>query len=55
MSDVIVKELSKELINRANSVSFSGTRGNNSEHDYKIYVQKILKSERFKGKRPAWL
>lgn len=37
-----IKELSKDLIQRANSVSFNGTRGNNSEHDYKIYVQKIL-------------
>lgn len=37
-----IKELSKSQIARANSVSINGTRGNNSEHDYKIYVQKIL-------------
>lgn len=37
-----IKELNKDLIHRANSVSFNGTRGDNSEHDYKVYVNRIM-------------
>lgn len=40
---MIIKELNKELINRANSASFDGTRGTHSEQDYKTYVSEILK------------
>lgn len=39
---MIIKELNKDLIQRANAVSFNGTRGDSSEHDYKIYAQKII-------------
>ena len=40
---MIIKELNKEIINRANSVSFNGTRGTHSEQDYKTYANEILK------------
>lgn len=39
---MIIKELNKEIINRANSVSFNGTRGMHSEQDYKTYANAIL-------------
>lgn len=39
---MIIKELNKELINRANSASFDETRGTHSEQDYKTYVNRIL-------------
>jgi len=39
---VEIKELSKDLINRANGVSFGGKRGTNSEIEYKSFVEKIL-------------
>lgn len=37
-----IKQLNQELIKRANSVSFNGTRGDSSEHDYKVYVNRII-------------
>lgn len=37
-----IKQLNKDLIQRANSVSFNGTRGDKSEHDYKVYVNRIM-------------
>ena len=39
---MIIKELNKEIINRANSVSFNGTRGTHSEQSYKTYANEIL-------------
>lgn len=40
--NITVKELDKGLIQRANSNSMGGTRGDGSEHDYKVYAQRIL-------------
>lgn len=37
-----IKQLNKDLIQRANSVSFTGTRGDSSEHEYKVYVNRIM-------------
>lgn len=37
-----IKELNKELVRRANSVSFNGTRGDASESEYKFYAKKII-------------
>jgi len=39
---MVIKELSKELINVANNNSFGGKRGDISEHEYKVYAQRIL-------------
>lgn len=39
---MVIKELNKDLIQRANSVSFNGTRGDVSEHDYKVYAERII-------------
>lgn len=39
---VKIKELNKDLIHSANSASFNGTRGDNSECSYKNYAKKIL-------------
>lgn len=37
-----IRKLDKELIKRANSVSFNGNRGTYSEETYNSYVEKIL-------------
>ena len=37
-----IKELDKSLIERANSCSFDGNRGNLRESTYKYYINKIL-------------
>lgn len=42
MSEVTVRELNKEHIHMANMNSFGGTRGDGTEHDYKVYAQRIL-------------
>ena len=41
MSEIIVKELDKGLIHQANYNSMSCHRGDNSEHDYHVYAQRI--------------
>lgn len=42
MSEVTVRELNRQQIEQANNNSMGGTRGDGSEHDYKVYAQKIL-------------
>lgn len=42
MSEVTVRELNRQQIQIANNNSMSGKRGDGSEHDYKVYAQKIL-------------
>lgn len=37
-----IKELSKELIKKANSNSFSGKRGDIEEHEYKAYCERVI-------------
>lgn len=37
-----VKKLNQEMINRANSNSFGGKRGDISEHEYNVYAEKII-------------
>lgn len=37
-----IKPLNKELIHRANSVSFNGTRGDSSEYEYNLYATRII-------------
>lgn len=37
-----IKKLNKELIKRANNNSFGGKRGDITEHDYKIYCQRVI-------------
>ena len=39
---IAVKELNKDLIHRANSNSFGGKRGDISEHEYQVYVERVL-------------
>ena len=39
---MIIKELNKEFIQSANNNSMGGKRGDISEHEYKIYVQRII-------------
>jgi hypothetical protein len=45
MNMLEIKELDKGLIQRANSNSFGGTRGDGSEHDYHVYANRILSWE----------
>lgn len=42
MSEVTVRELNRQQIQAANNNSMSGKRGDGSEHDYKVYAQRIL-------------
>ena len=42
MSEVTVRELNRQQIEQANNNSMGGTRGDGSEHDYKVYAQRIL-------------
>lgn len=37
-----IKKLNPDLIHRANSNSFGGNRGDNSEHDYKVYCNRVM-------------
>lgn len=37
-----IRELNKEQIKTANNNSFSGTRGNTTEHEYKLYCDKVI-------------
>lgn len=37
-----IKKLNPDLIHRANSNSFGGTRGDISEHDYEVYCNRVL-------------
>lgn len=39
---IAVKELNKDLIHRANSNSFGGKRGDISEYEYQVYVERVL-------------
>lgn len=53
---IAVKELNKDLIHRANSNSFGGKRGDISEHEYQVYVERVLscRSQRRKS-NPSWI
>jgi len=37
-----IRDLNKEQIKTANNNSFSGTRGNTTEHEYKLYCGKVI-------------
>lgn len=40
-----VKKLDSNLISRANSNSFGGKRGYNTEHDYEVYCNRVMEWE----------
>lgn len=40
-----VKKLDSNLISRANSNSFGGKRGYNTEHDYELYCNRVMEWE----------
>lgn len=42
MSEVTIRELDKGLVQRANSNSMGGTRGDGSEYSYQQYAQRII-------------
>lgn len=42
MSEVVIRELDKGLIQQANNCSMGGTRGDGSEREYHVYAQRIM-------------
>jgi len=50
-----IKDLSKDLIHQANYNSFNGTRGDGSDHDYKLYADKIISWSISDGKKQKLL
>lgn len=40
--NITIKELSKEQINSANNHSFGGKRGDITDHDYKVYCDRVI-------------
>lgn len=52
---VTVKELDKNLIYRANSNSFGGKRGDISQHEYRVYTDRVLSWEISEEKKQSVL
>lgn len=53
---IAVKELNNDLIHRANSNSFGGKRGDISEYEYQVYVERVLSWPISEEKsNPSWI
>ena len=40
--NIIIKDLDSKLVERANNNSFGGKRGEQEEHDYQLYCEKVI-------------